>query len=419
MATWAIGDLQGCLDPTRRLLDAIGFDPARDRLWFCGDLVNRGGESLETLRLVHSLRDNCVVTLGNHDLSLLAIAEREPDEQRKVNRTRRRCCSPTTATRCSSGCAASRCCVDRELGWTMVHAGLAPKWTISMAERHAREVEARLRGENRRAKLLRNMYGDEPMWSPRLAASNATARSSTCSRACATAPRGASTSRKGPPGTQQAGLYPWYEVPGRTERELRASSAATGARSGLMIGYGVHAIDTGAVWGGKLTRCASTARNCAWCRCRARRARDAAKNRRNRRRAASAAQAFVIDEFERELVARVGRMRLAPQFAHSPASKRGKNASAPRPPHRPRSGACIAHAAEPWREHLAAADHARSPDLLQPGDEQRFVQRVHRLHAGERHPPERVSTRFNRPAARPSDSAVLRPSAAACPGSAP
>ena len=85
MSVWAIGDLQGCYDELQRLLERIAFDPARDRLWFCGDLVNRGGQSLETLRLIHSLRANSSVVLGNHDLSLLAVGARREEEQRKVN----------------------------------------------------------------------------------------------------------------------------------------------------------------------------------------------------------------------------------------------------------------------------------------------------------------------------------------------
>lgn len=254
MAAWAIGDLQGCLDPTRRLLDAIGFDPAGDRLWFCGDLVNRGGESLETLRLVHSLRDRCVVTLGNHDLSLLAIAEREPDGQRKVNPDLQAILFADDRDELLDWLRSQPLMhVDRELGWAMVHAGLAPKWTIAMAERHAREVEAKLRGEERR-KLLRNMYGDEPMWSPRLTGSDrdrAIINVFTRMRYCS--PRGRiDFEEKGPPGTQQPGLYPWYEVPGRAERDLRVACGHWSAL-GLMIGHGVHALDTGAVWGGKLT----------------------------------------------------------------------------------------------------------------------------------------------------------------------
>ena len=254
MTVWAIGDLQGCLDPTRRLLDAIGFDPSRDRLWFCGDLVNRGGESLETLRLVHSLRDNCVVTLGNHDLSLLAIAEREPDEQRKVNPDLQAVLFADDRDELLDWLRMQPLMhVDRELGWAMMHAGLAPKWTIPMAERHAREVEARLRGDDRR-KLLRSMYGDEPMWSPRLTGNErdrAIINVFTRMRYCS--PRGRiDFEEKGPPGTQQPGLYPWYAVPGRAERELRLVCGHWSAL-GLFIGHGVHAIDTGAVWGGKLT----------------------------------------------------------------------------------------------------------------------------------------------------------------------
>ena len=254
MAVWAIGDLQGCYGPTQRLLEKIRFDPAQDRLWFCGDLVNRGGESLETLRLVHSLREHCEVVLGNHDLSLLAISERSPDDQRKVNPDLQRVLFAEDREALIEWLR-HRPLVhsDRELGWMMIHAGLAPKWTSTHAEKHAREVEYRLRGDGRR-KLLRNMYGDYPPWSPALrgvererAIINIFTRLRYCS------PRGRiAFDEKGAPGTQAPGLYPWYEVPGRVERDLKIVCGHW-STLGLFIGHGVHAIDTGAVWGGKLT----------------------------------------------------------------------------------------------------------------------------------------------------------------------
>ncbi|MGH8034846.1 MAG: metallophosphoesterase, partial [Lysobacterales bacterium] len=79
MATYLIGDIQGCYDPLQRLLEKIDFDPAADRLWCCGDVVNRGGQSLEVLRLLHSLGRRLVITLGNHDLYLLADHVRFPN----------------------------------------------------------------------------------------------------------------------------------------------------------------------------------------------------------------------------------------------------------------------------------------------------------------------------------------------------
>lgn len=254
MAVWAIGDLQGCYDATRQLLDRIRFDPARDRLWFCGDLVNRGGQSLETLRLVHSLRDCSEVVLGNHDLSLLAIGQRSPDEKRKVNPDLQRVVLADDAEILLDWLRLRKLVhADRELGWMMIHAGLSPKWTTALAEGYAREVEKTLHGNDYR-KLLRNMYGDKPNWSTGLSGfdrQRAIINVLTRMRYCT--PRGRmAIEEKGAPGAQAQGLYPWYEVPGRVERDLKIVCGHW-STLGLMIGHGVHAIDTGAVWGGKLT----------------------------------------------------------------------------------------------------------------------------------------------------------------------
>ena len=254
MSIWAIGDLQGCYGPTQRLLEKIRFDPAVDRLWFCGDLVNRGGESLQTLRLVHSLRERVVTVLGNHDLSLLAIAERSEPEQRKVNPDLRSVLFADDRDALLDWLRAQPLLhVDRALGWMMVHAGLAPKWTTQLAEKHAREVESRLHGDNYR-RLLKNMYGDSPDWSPQLGGGErdrAIINIFTRMRYCS--PRGRiAFEHKGEPGSQPPGLYPWYSVPGRATRDLKIVSGHW-STLGLFVGQGVHALDTGAVWGGKLT----------------------------------------------------------------------------------------------------------------------------------------------------------------------
>lgn len=255
MATYAIGDVQGCHDPLRRLLDKLKFDPARDRLWFCGDLVNRGGQSLEVLRLVRSLDAVSTVVLGNHDLSLLTIAERKEADQRKVNPDLQRVLFAEDREPLVSWLRHRKMMhVDPALGYALVHAGLAPKWTIALAEKRAREVESKLRGKNYR-KLMRQMYGNKPAaWSPKLEGMDrlrAIINVMTRLRYCDVRGRIA-FDEKGPPGTQTPGLYPWFEVPGQVRREMRI---VTGHWStlGLLIGMGVYGIDTGCVWGGKLT----------------------------------------------------------------------------------------------------------------------------------------------------------------------
>ena len=138
MAVYAIGDVQGCYPELQRLLDKLRFDPAADKLWFCGDLVNRGGESLATLRLIHSLRDQAIITLGNHDLSLLAIGQRREDAQARVNPELREVLFADAAPVLLEWLRMQKLLQhDEALGWTMVHAGLAPIWTLRQAQRAA------------------------------------------------------------------------------------------------------------------------------------------------------------------------------------------------------------------------------------------------------------------------------------------
>jgi bis(5'-nucleosyl)-tetraphosphatase (symmetrical) len=203
---------------------------------------------------VHSLRDQSIVVLGNHDLSLLAISERSEEDQRRVNQDLQRILFADDRDTLINWLRLRPLLhSDRTLGWMMIHAGLSPKWTTTHAEKHAREVEYRLHGDGRR-KLLRNMYGDFPAWTPALRGverERAIINIFTRLRYCSTRGRIA-FNEKGAPGTQVPGLYPWYAVPGRAARDLKIVCGHW-STLGLFIGHGVHAIDTGAVWGGKLT----------------------------------------------------------------------------------------------------------------------------------------------------------------------
>lgn len=254
MAVYAIGDVQGCHDALARLLDALKLDPACDRLWFCGDLVNRGGQSLETLRLIRSLAAISTIVLGNHDLALISIGERSPAEQRKVNPDLARVLTAADRDELLAWLRGQPLLhLDHELGWAMVHAGLAPQWTLAVARARAQEVENRLRGRGG-GRLLRNMYGDKPNWSPNLRGierERAIINIFTRLRFCTPSGRIA-FEEKGPPGSQKPGLYPWFMVPGQVKRELNIVCGHW-STLGLYQGLGIHAIDTGCVWGGPLT----------------------------------------------------------------------------------------------------------------------------------------------------------------------
>ena len=253
MAVYAIGDIQGCYDPLLRLLDRLRFDPAADLLWLVGDLVNRGPHSVQVLRLAQGLGERAVVVLGNHDLTLLAVAAGQvkpkrkdtfhtilaaPDHSELLDWLRRR---PLLHH-------------DPALGFTLVHAGLPPQWDLALAQRCAAELEATLRGPDYEDFLAR-MFGGEPRcWRDDLAGYDRlrfTVNALTRMRFC-TADGVLSFSEKGPPGSQESSLLPWFAVPGRRNADLNLVFGHWAA-----LGYyrapGIYALDSGCVWGNRLT----------------------------------------------------------------------------------------------------------------------------------------------------------------------
>jgi len=255
MATWAIGDVQGCHDELLRLIDKLRFDPAQDMLWFCGDLVNRGGQSLAVLRTIKALGERAIVVLGNHDLSLLAVSERKREDQARVNPELREVLFAPDRDELITWLRGRKLMhVDRGLGYLLVHAGLFPRWTTQQAEEMAREIEDKLHGEGYR-RLLKQMFGNKPdLWTPKLRGTDRwRAGINVFTRMRFADVRGRiAFSDKGAPGTQRPGLYPWFEVPGHVKRDLKVVCGHW-STLGRFAGLGVHAIDTGCVWGGWLT----------------------------------------------------------------------------------------------------------------------------------------------------------------------
>jgi bis(5'-nucleosyl)-tetraphosphatase (symmetrical) len=255
MTIYAVGDVQGCYEALAQLIEKLRFDPAQDQLWFCGDLVNRGGQSLEVLRLVKSIEPQAVVVLGNHDLSLLAVSVRREEEQLKANPDLRRVLFAADREDLIDWLRKRPLFhLDRDAGFAMVHAGLNPRWTLKLAATRAAEVEQRLRGDDYR-RLLKSMFGDRPnTWSKKLTGddrSRAIINVLTRMRFCDVRGR-IDFDCKGAPGTQKPGFYPWFEVPGHSPREFPIVCGHW-STLGLFQGLGIYSIDTGAVWGGKLT----------------------------------------------------------------------------------------------------------------------------------------------------------------------
>ncbi|HEY1076540.1 MAG TPA: symmetrical bis(5'-nucleosyl)-tetraphosphatase [Fontimonas sp.] len=254
MATYLIGDLQGCLEPLQRLLDHCRFDPAADHAVFAGDLVARGPDSLGTLRFVRGLGAAATTVLGNHDLNLLAVAQglRKPKDG-------------LDAIMAAPDCAELIEFVARQpLAWhdaasrtLVVHAGLAPQWTVPLALELAAEVQAMLRDPRLRTEFLPQMYGNEPTaWQPTLAGAERLRFTINClTRARYCTPQGAfEYAEKGPPGSQPAGLVPWFMADGRQHLDHEIVFGHWSSLGQIAWpGQRVWGLDSGCIWGGPLT----------------------------------------------------------------------------------------------------------------------------------------------------------------------
>ncbi len=251
MATYVIGDVQGCFSALTRLLQKIAHRPVQDRLWFVGDLVNRGTESLATLRFVRDLGDRALTVLGNHDLHLLTVAAgythlksgdtledvlEAPDREELL------------------GWLRQQPLMHREGGYVLVHAGVLPQWSAEQAAGLAAEVEAALRGEDF-SPFVKAMYGNEPAhWSDTLQGNtrlrvitNALTRLRVC-----TSDGAMDLAFKGPPEKAPRGLLPWFDVPDRKSADETLIFGHWSAL-GFRMRSNLIALDSACFWGGKLT----------------------------------------------------------------------------------------------------------------------------------------------------------------------
>ncbi|MDO6499826.1 symmetrical bis(5'-nucleosyl)-tetraphosphatase [Photobacterium sanguinicancri] len=254
MATYLVGDIQGCLDDLRYLLDQAQFNPLNDELWLAGDLVARGPQSLETLRFVKNLGKSATTVLGNHDLHLLAVAEGiakckakdktqailDADDSQELLEWLRQ--QPLLAE-------------HPKYSFVMVHAGIPVQWDLEQVQQQARRVEAVLQSD-RYLWLLKNMYGDGPnQWSASLTELEQlrfTINALTRMRFCY--PDGKlDMDCKLSPGEADIGeLMPWFQLP----RAKQLNKKIIFGHWAALMGYEdeqVIGLDTGCVWGNSMT----------------------------------------------------------------------------------------------------------------------------------------------------------------------
>lgn len=252
MSTYAIGDVQGCFDELQTLLTLVDFNPNKDTLWFTGDLVNRGPKSLEVLRFISKL-PGVVTVLGNHDLTLLALAYTDfpitkhtlqtildaPDREELLTWLRLR---PLLH-------------YDAIKNYVLVHAGFPPYWNLQETQQYALEVESCLQS-SQFPELLTQMFGNDPKrWDPSLKGwprlrfiINALTRLRFCDQL-----GNIDLTYKGKIASAPPSLLPWFAVPNRATQKERILFGHWAALEGHTSEPNVFALDTGCFWGGSLT----------------------------------------------------------------------------------------------------------------------------------------------------------------------
>ncbi len=254
MATYAIGDIQGCFDELQLLLQDINFDRNVDVLWFTGDLVNRGPESAEVIRFVKSLGERAITVLGNHDLHLLAVHSGEIPKKK----------SDTFTDVINAGDGDALCQWlrhqpllhhDPASGYTLVHAGIHPQWDLELAQHCAHEVEIMLRSDSYH-EFFEHMYGNEPnYWNESLRGWKRMRFITNCftrMRYCNVDGK-LDLKVKSPVGTQPADYMPWFAIPERANKGAKIIFGHWASLQGHADTENIFAIDTGCCWGNCLT----------------------------------------------------------------------------------------------------------------------------------------------------------------------
>lgn len=250
MATYAVGDIQGCLKPLTCLLGKVAFTPGKDTLWVCGDLINRGPDSLDTLRFLYNMRDSLVAVLGNHDLHLLAVAW-DKTHPRSKDTIQPILEAPERDTLIEWLRHFPLLYHDAQLRFAMVHAGIPPVWTLTEALAHSREMEQILQS-SKIDDYLAHMYGNQPdRWDDNLSGPprwRLITNYFTRMRFCSPDGRLELGCKLGP---EQAppGFAPWFSYPSPALKETKVVFGHWASLEGKTNQSGLFALDTGCVWG--------------------------------------------------------------------------------------------------------------------------------------------------------------------------